>query len=243
MRVLRFGQHLVQITKFPSVFPISAYVVVEDDGLTLIDTGLGGSGREYQAHAAALGRPLRRIVLTHAHGDHVGSLDELAAALPDAEIIASARDARFLAGERSLDPGEPQTPLRGSITTVKTQPTRTVNAGDRIGSLEVVATPGHTPGHIALLDTRDGAVIAGDAFVTLGGMAVSGTFTWGFPIGPLVTWHRPSAVESARRLLALKPTRLAVGHGPVLEGAAALAPAMADAIRKAEQSLVGGRHG
>ncbi len=239
MRALHFGPNLTQITKFPNIFPINAYLVAEDDGLTLIDTGLPGDGRGYQAHAASLGAPIVRIVLTHAHGDHVGSLDELHSALPAAEIIASARDARFLRGERGLDPDEPQSPLRGSITTIKTPLTRTVNVGDRIGSLAVVATPGHTPGHIALLDTRDGTLIGGDAFMTLGGPAVSGTFKWGFPIGPWVTWHRPTALASARQVLGLKPTRLAVGHGPVLEQPAL---AIAQAIAEAEAALAGGRH-
>ena len=243
MRALTITPALTQITKFPGFFPINAYIVREDDGLTLIDTGLPGDGKGYQAHAATLGAPIRRIVLTHAHGDHVGSLDELAAALPGVEVIASARDARFLAGERGLDPGEPQAPLKGSITTVKTRPTRTVSAGDRIGSLEVVATPGHTPGHMALLDTRDGSLIAGDAFMTQGGLAVSGTLKWGFPIGPMVTWHRPTAITSARRVLALKPARLAVGHGAVIDGAEELARALAAAIDEAERSLNGGRRG
>jgi hypothetical protein len=41
--------------------------------------------------------------------------------------------------------------------------------GDRVGSLEVVGAPGHTPGHVAFLDTRDRTLIAGDVFTTLGG--------------------------------------------------------------------------
>jgi len=239
VRALHFGPNLTQITKFPNIFPINAYLVAEDDGLTLIDTGLPGDGRGYQAHAASLGAPIVRIVLTHAHGDHVGSLDELHSALPAAEIIASARDARFLRGERGLDPDEPQSPLRGSITTIKTPLTRRRALALCSIALAVVATPGHTPGHISLLATRDGTLIGGDAFMTLGGPAVSGTFKWGFPIGPWVTWHRPTALASARQVLGLKPTRLAVGHGPVLEQPAL---AIAQAIAEAEAALAGGRH-
>jgi glyoxylase-like metal-dependent hydrolase (beta-lactamase superfamily II) len=80
-----------------------------------------------------------------------------------------------------------------------------------------VSTPGHTPGHIALLDRRDGALIAGDAFQTKAGVAVAGTVQWLFPFPAWATWHRPSALASARRLHALAPTRLAIGHGDVLE--------------------------
>ena len=48
-----------------------------------------------------------RIALTHAHGDHVGGLDHLAPALPDAEVLISARDARLLGKDMTPDPGEP----------------------------------------------------------------------------------------------------------------------------------------
>src|SRR5690606_3319210 len=113
--------------------------VREEDGLTVVDTGMGGAAEAIVQAAKTLGAPIRRIALTHSHGDHVGSLDALHALVPDAEVAISAREARFLAGERTLDADEPQTPLKGSITTCTTKPTRLLNAGDRIGSLEVIA--------------------------------------------------------------------------------------------------------
>jgi glyoxylase-like metal-dependent hydrolase (beta-lactamase superfamily II) len=57
-----------------------------------------------------------RIALTHAHGDHIGSLDKLAAALPGVEVLITARDARMLAKDKALDPGEPQVKLRGQLS-------------------------------------------------------------------------------------------------------------------------------
>lgn len=152
---------------------INAYVVEEDDGLTLVDTMLPGSAGRLLAAASSLGEQIVRIVLTHAHADHIGGLDGLAARVPHAEVIASARDARLMARDFSLEPDEPQVKLRGSLSGSRTTPTRTVVGGDRIGSLEVIATPGHTPGHIALLDTRDGTLYAGDAVATVGGVATT----------------------------------------------------------------------
>ncbi len=217
MRVIAFGVRLMQLTQYPRVFPINVYLVGEDDGFTLIDTGMAGGERFMIEAARERGAEIRRIVLTHAHGDHVGSLDALQAALPEAEVAISAREARFLAGDMSLDPDEPQAKLRGGWRVCETRPARLLSPGEKVGSLEVIASPGHTPGHVSLLDTRDGTLIAGDAFQTHGGVAVSGSFRPLFPFPALATWHKATALESARTLREIGPSRMAVGHGEVLE--------------------------
>lgn len=231
MKITQHGDNLWQLTRF---FVFNCHLVREEDGLTLIDTGMGGSGDAILAAATAIGLPITRITLTHAHGDHAGSLDELAARLPAAEIAFSPRTAAFLAGERALQPQEPQTPLRGSFVLRHTPPTGTLHPGDYLGSLRVVAAPGHTPDHIAFLDERDGTLLAGDAFQTRAGIAVAGTLRWLFPFPALATWHRPTALQSAVTLRRLDPARLAVGHGPVLEHPSR---AMDAAIRLAEGAI------
>lgn len=232
---MAFDQHGEFLTRVARFGLFNSYLVREPEGLTAVDTGLPGSAPQLLKAASALGLPIRRIVLTHAHGDHVGSLDALHAACPQAEVLISEREARLLAGERGLDPQEPQTPVRGGFQRVNTQPTRLLQDGDRVGSLRVLASPGHTPGHLALLDTRDGTLIAGDAFQTAGGLAVAGVLRPLFPLPALACWHLPGALESARRLLALAPSRLAVGHGPVLDAPqAAMRRAIEVARRKVE---------
>jgi glyoxylase-like metal-dependent hydrolase (beta-lactamase superfamily II) len=234
MKITTFGDNLIQLTRYPVFFPVNCYLVREVDGFTLIDTGLPGSTATILAAAQAHGAPIRRIALTHAHMDHVASLDALYAALPSAEVLISARDARFLAGERNLDASEMQGKLRGSYQTCATRPTRTLAHGDRIGSLEVIAAPGHTPGHMAFFDLRDQALIAGDAFQTRGGVAVSGTMKLLFPFPAMATWHAPTALASARTLRALNPALLAIGHGVVLTDPL---PAIDQAIADAAQHL------
>lgn len=229
MKITRYGDHLIQLTRLTVV---NVYLVREDDGFTLVDTGMPGSAKGILKAAAEFGLPIRRILLTHAHSDHVASVDALHAALPEAEVLASARSARFLAGDMSLDPDEPQDKLRGGYTPIETRPTRTLQPGDHVGSLQVIAAPGHTPGQIALLDTRDRSLIAGDAFQTKGGIAVAGTLRLLFPLPAMATWHKPTALQTARALYDLKPSRLAVGHGKVLENPLA---AMRDAIQTAER--------
>ncbi|HEY4897300.1 MAG TPA: MBL fold metallo-hydrolase [Solirubrobacteraceae bacterium] len=196
---------------------VNAYLVAEDDGLTLIDTTMAQGARKILAAAELIGSPITRILLTHAHGDHVGGLDRLSAELPDAEVIISARDARLLKKDTSLDPGEPDRKPRGDYRGAKTDPTRTVGDGDMVGSLLVIANPGHTPGHIALLDDRDGTLLCGDTYSTLGGVATSARRNPRFPFVFMGTWDPPKVIRSARRLRELEPRRLAPGHGRIRE--------------------------
>lgn len=233
MKVTQHGDFLFKLTRWGM---FNNYLVREDDGLTLIDAGLGGSGKDILQTAAAHGLPITRITLTHAHGDHVGSLDEVRAQLPDAEVAMTPRTARFLRGDLAPEPGEPQAELRGSFVTRTTEPTRPLQPGDVVGSLRVIAAPGHTPDHIAFFDERDGTLIAGDAFQTQAGIAVSGVMRWLFPFPAMATWHLPTALATARALRELRPSRLAVGHGKVLENPLA---AMDKAIREAEEKVHG----
>jgi glyoxylase-like metal-dependent hydrolase (beta-lactamase superfamily II) len=214
VEITNHGHNLTQLTR---MWMVNMYFVHEEDGLTLIDNGFSGSSKGILEAAGQAGRPIRRITLTHAHVDHAGSLDALREALPDAELVLPQRTAVFLAGDTSLLPGEPQVPLRGNFITSGVRPDRTLAPGERLGSLRVVAAPGHSPDQVAFLDERDGTLIAGDAFQTLGGFAVSGVMRWRFPLTAMATWHLPTAVASARSLAGLRPKRLAVGHGTVLE--------------------------
>ena len=208
---------------------VNCYLVKEDDGLTLVDAMIPRSANVIQAAAANLGAPIVRIALTHAHIDHIGSLDALHALMPEAEVLISSREARLLAKDLTLDPDEPQTKLRGGLPGAATKPTRTFEEGELVGSLRVVAAPGHTPGQVSFLDPRSNTLICGDAFSTLGGVATSAKRNWKFPLSATFTWHKPTELESAKKLLALNPDHLAPGHGKIVDSPTA---AMAAAIER-----------
>jgi Metallo-beta-lactamase superfamily len=141
---------------------VNCYLVRESDGLTLIDTGLPGSADGILAAARGLGAPIRRILLTHAHIDHVGSVDDLTAKLgpSNVELAASARSLPLLQQppDKALEPGEPAGKIKGGLPGIKTRPTRLVAEGELYGSLRSIATPGHIPGHLSFLDERDGTL-------------------------------------------------------------------------------------
>lgn len=228
---------LYQLAFLPRLFPVNCYLVEEEKELTLVDAAMPFSVKGILQAAERIGKPITRIVLTHAHGDHIGALDGLKQALLQAQVLISARDAKLLAGSRELEAGEPNTPVKGDVPkpgAVKTKPDVLLQDGDRIGSLKAIAAPGHTPGMMAFLDERSGALIAGDAFQVRGGVAVSGVVKPWFPFPAMATWNKPVSLESARKLRSLKPTLLAVGHGVMIADPLSV---IDRAIAEAEASL------
>jgi glyoxylase-like metal-dependent hydrolase (beta-lactamase superfamily II) len=225
MQTTHVTPSLIRLTRLRFV---NAYLVREEDGFTLVDTTVGGGADALLAAARAAGGTVQRIALTHGHGDHVGSLDALKERLGGAvEVSMPELDARIHAGEKVVE-GK----LPGSWPKLTTVPDVRLAAGDRVGSLEVVPTPGHTPGHVSFLDTRDRTLLVGDVFTSYGGLAVSNHFHLRFPLVAMATWDGAKDLESAGALRALEPALLAVGHGPPLrDPAAAMDAAIARAAR------------
>ncbi|MCK1994191.1 MBL fold metallo-hydrolase [Peribacillus muralis] len=216
MKMTKVGT-VYQLSFMPRVFPVNCYFVEEEDSLTLIDAALPYSTKSIVKAAQVIGKPIKRIIITHAHDDHVGALDGLKKVSPDMHVSISIREAALLAGDSTLLESETNSPIRGGIPkNIQTQPDSLLKEGDRIGSLEVILSPGHTPGSISLIDTRNHSLIVGDALQTRGGTAVNGVIKPLFPFPSLVTWNKRIALESAKKLLSYKPGLLAVGHGRML---------------------------
>jgi glyoxylase-like metal-dependent hydrolase (beta-lactamase superfamily II) len=216
----------------------NCFLLQESDGLTLIDTGLPGSADDILAAARLVGPPIRRILLTHAHMDHVGSVDELVAKLNTTdspiELAASARSLPLLQQppNKNLEPGEPAGKIKGGLPGIKSRPNRVITEGELYGSLRCIATPGHIPGHFSFLDERDGTLFAGDALVAVGRLSISGFAPWFFPFPNVATWSKQTALASAKKLLSFPIEHFACGHGQLRSGGiAALRTAITEATR------------
>ena len=209
MEFIAVTDNLIQLTRFRFV---NAYLVREEDGFTLVDTTTGGAADALIAAAGRAGGEIRRVALTHGHGDHVGSLDALKERLGDSvQVLMPELDARIHAGEKVVE-GK----LPGAWPKLETVPDVRLGDGDRVGTLEVVPTPGHTPGHVAFLDPRDGTLIAGDTFTAYGRLAVASHFYLRFPFAAMASWHKAKVLESAGRVRSIDPAVLVVGHGPAV---------------------------
>lgn len=146
--------------------PVTAFaqncsIVWCDETLEGVVVDPGGDVALLMETIRALGITIRQIVLTHGHLDHVGGSEPLAAELGDIAIIGPHQDDEFW-----LQGLESQSQRFGFPTTLAFEPTQWLNDGDRIHFgrqvLEVLHTPGHTPGHVVLYNQEAQLAFVGD---------------------------------------------------------------------------------
>ena len=166
------AEDVYRVDAIPARNAVNVLLLAGEDGWTLVDTGLEGiSAIRIRSALRSLGAgplDLRRIVLSHHHPDHVGGLPGVLAWAPAAEVWAPAGEAMIIAGSQPAD--RMRNPLLRTGQVARRGPTarvtRTLTEGDRVAGFDVVATPGHTLGHISLR-RDDGVLFTGDAFGNL----------------------------------------------------------------------------
>ena len=205
------------------------YLLIDPDGLTLIDAGLPGSHRKILRYLAGLGyapTDLKRILITHADYDHVGGLAPLKKAT-GARVYASPVEAHAMAERRASRPVKPRrlvTRLLFGLMARFFKPARIqtdelLSDGQilpLLGGLRVIETLGHTPGHISLFAPSAGILFCGDSIVSRedGLHGSSGANNW----------DQAKSNESVRRQAALGARIVCSGHGQVVMDAAGKFP-------------------
>jgi glyoxylase-like metal-dependent hydrolase (beta-lactamase superfamily II) len=196
----------------------NCYIIVRD-GLTVIDTGIPGSGKKILGYIREkLHREpseIRTIIITHFHMDHTGGVTVLKKAAPGAKVAIGKADAGYLSGQESPPryPGIQGILLRiaGVVMNPGTiRPDILLDDGERVNGLLCVPIPGHTPGSIGLLDERTGTFFAGDI------LRYDGTSIAEGPAG--FTMDLDRSRQSIRKIALLSFSILLPGHGIPLTG-------------------------
>ncbi len=198
----------------------NAYVIA-GEGLTVIDTGIPGSGKKILSYIRdTLHRDpsgIKTVIITHFHTDHVGGIPALKGAAPGLKIAAHERDAGFISGQKTLPRYSGIKGVLLKIFTLLMSPVVPVDIllrdGDRIAGLVCIHLPGHTPGSIGLLDEETGTLFAGDL------LRWDGTALSEGPGG--FTMDVPASRDSIRKISLLRFDTLLIGHGKPLRPEAA----------------------
>lgn len=212
-------QHL-----FPAVLLGGRDVVLVDCGypgsLPMLEEALRGRGIAPET--------LTKLVLTHQDDDHMGAAAELKEKYPGLQILASAPEAPYLSGERKnlrLQQGEAmqdQLPedqkafgeqFCGRYRALRpVAPDALLRDGDRFdwgGGCEIMATPGHTPGHISIRALDRAYMITGDAAVLADRELVIAN--------PAYCLDIEAAQSSLERVIQSRCRRYICYHGGILE--------------------------
>lgn len=205
------------VSTFTGLIAGRVYALHDADGLTLVDASIGSAGPKILAQLAQAGHKpsdVKRILITHGHPDHVGSLPFLHEATK-AEVWSHALEKPVIQGEAFIT--RPPSGLRPPNTKVAPTPVhRTLTDGEMLpilGGLQVVYTPGHAPGHLSFFQPERRLLIVGDVIFRLFFNRMT------LPLA-MLTADMEENKRSIRKLIALKPQILMFGHGdPITENA------------------------
>ena len=200
------------------------YLIIDSDGLTLIDAGLPGSHKKILGYITGLGRSpsdLKRIIITHADMDHVGGLSAIKRS-SGARVYASAIESDAMSKGSPSRKIRPQQTFRRLLMglagrLIKSSPVAAdeiISEGQVLpvlGGLRVIETAGHTPGHISLFSSSTGILFSGDSIISRQEGLVRSL--------PPLTWDEARADESARKQSALGARIVCPGHGAVVSDA------------------------
>ena len=200
----------------------NCYILIRDS-LSVIDTGLPGSGKKILAYIRdrLLREPaeIRVIIITHFHLDHIGGLAALKEAAPGAKVAIGTGDKGYVDGSLRLPVHSGFRGLLLRVVSIFMRPGQftpdiLLRDGDRINGLLCIALPGHTPGSIGLLDELSKALFSGDIFRSDGSTVTAGPLQFSMDIS--------REHESRLKIASLDFDLLLPGHGvPLLTGASA----------------------
>jgi glyoxylase-like metal-dependent hydrolase (beta-lactamase superfamily II) len=185
MTAVQVADGVWRIPTAPADF-VNSYLLEGDDGtLTLVDAGTRTAPRTILAALSQLGKQpgdVTHLLLSHAHNDHTGGARKVVEATGSA-VHTHEREAVYVREGRMPQPdtstrgGRLLARLPGSVKGfAKVGVDGTFEDGDVLplaGGIQVVHTPGHTPGHCSFLHPSSGVLITADAIFNVRGLRYS----------------------------------------------------------------------
>lgn len=204
---------------------MNVYLIEDGDGITLFDAGVRPMQRAIKAAAEKIGRPIKRIVLGHAHPDHRGTAALLAGAT-GAEVWCHTDEKTDAEGDGGVHywtfsalKAYERVAMKLLLRLWDAGPVKiaeTLKAGDRVAGFTVHHLPGHAPGQIALIRERDDLCLATDVLYTIN----PGSGNNAPPHTPHEAYNQDTeqARASIRKLAELEPSEIWLGHGKPIRG-------------------------
>ncbi|MFD2132153.1 MBL fold metallo-hydrolase [Pseudogracilibacillus auburnensis] len=203
MKIHQISDHIWSL-KIWMLIPIHVWVVVEENGVTLVDAGLPTMAKGILKFIEQLNAgPLKRIVLTHGHSDHTGAIKRILK-VKTVPVFAHRIEIPYMEGDYPYPRRKKAIPsiAKGLAHAFLEDENKNL---EPVGSLTPYFAPGHSPGHVVFYHHDDRVLLAGDLFTSKKGKLHK-------PIS-MFTADMNQAVKSSRIVSQLKPERLEVCHG------------------------------
>ncbi|MBS4196245.1 MBL fold metallo-hydrolase [Lederbergia citri] len=203
MKVKQVSEHIWSLRTW-MLIPVHVWVVVDKGEVTLVDAGMPNMAKGILTFIEKLNMgPLKRILLTHGHLDHIGAIKPISNKLK-VPVYAHRIENPYMTGELPY-PKRKKPEQNVSKEIVRSLPEDETGNLLQIGGLTPYHTPGHSPGHVAYYHEKDQVLLAGDLFTSKKGKLKR-------PIS-IFTADMNEAIKSSAIIKDLKPEKVEVCHG------------------------------